>query len=298
MRRRKGIGLIGCIIALAMCASCAPQNAASPVRVTTSVFPIFCLVTQLTVGVPGVSVACLAPSDGCAHDYQITAEDRRLLADSDLIAINGAGLEPYLGAVLPSLRGHVVEASAGIELIQSRSAHGGAEPNPHVWVSIPLAIKQLNTLSAALCEADPTHAAEYRANQLAAERSMMEQFERMRTALAPYAGARIAAFHPAFDYFAADFGLTVAVSLTDDPDAPPSAREIADAIEILMANPARGLFVEPGETPDSARTVASETGIALFELNPVTVPIETISPQDVYIEAMERNLAVLLEALQ
>ena len=285
------------LAAVSLCCACSSDTGRVR-RFTASVYPVYCMLLNLTRDAEGVSVACLSTiSSGCAHDYQITTADRRRLADSDLIAYNGAGLEPYLNPLLPSLVGRAVDLSVGIDLILSKSEHGGIGLNPHIWVSIPRAILQMNTLADALKVADPKQADIYESNRATAERSMMELYEKMRATLAPYAGARIATFHPAFDYFAEDFGLTVAVSLTDDPESPPSARELANAIQAIKDNPVKALFVGPGDAASSAVVVHNETGVPIYELNPASYPIEGIPDTAAYSAAMERNLAVLLEAL-
>jgi zinc transport system substrate-binding protein len=257
------------------------------------------MLLNLTRGVPNVSVSCMASvTAGCAHDYQMTSDDRRLLADSNVVVINGAGLEPYLDSILPTLSGLVIDSSSRVELIQSKSEHGGVGPNPHIWVSIPRAISQLETIASGLIKVDPANADLYSANLSAAREKLRAQFDNMRAALAPYEGARVATFHPAFDYFAADFGLIVAASLTVDPDTPLSARELAGAINILNEQPARALFVEPGEIPPSAQVVQSETGIPIYELSSAIYPMVGVDDADCYIAAMDANLRTLMEALR
>ena len=67
------------------------------ILVTT--FPIYQIVRNVTEGRDGVKVNLLLSSQlGCPHDYALTIEDMKKLAKSDILIINGHGMEEFLGA--------------------------------------------------------------------------------------------------------------------------------------------------------------------------------------------------------
>jgi zinc transport system substrate-binding protein len=252
---------------------------------------------NLTRGAQGVTVRSLSnATSGCAHDYQLTSADRRSLADADVVVINGAGLEPYLDALLPTLK-NVADSSEGIELIASSDAHDAAGLNPHTWVSIERAIIQLRNIKEALVTADSKNADVYEKNCLDYTAKLQAEYKNIKAALAPYAGTQIVTFHPAFDYFAQDMGLVVAGSLVIEPEAPPTARELRELIAEIESSGAKAMFVELGDIPDSAATVARDTGISVYALDPAAVPLEGVADIDRYVYAMEYNLGVLQSAL-
>jgi zinc transport system substrate-binding protein len=261
-------------------------------RVVTSFYPVYVAALNVTAGVPGVEVSNLAsPHIGCLHDYQLTAGDVRRLADADILLVNGAGMEPFLGKVAqqsPKVR--VVEVSEGIPLL---------DDNPHVWVSFEGARRQTDNIAAALAAADPERADAFRANAAAYNAALTALEEKMRTALAPYAGTPIVTFHEAFPYFARDFGLDLAGVIEREPGAEPSARELADTVKLVRARQVKALFAEPQFPDQSAQVVARETGVRVYSLDPVvTGPSDPAAARGAYLQAMEKNLEVLQEALR
>ena len=266
-------------------------SAAETTRVVTSFYPVYIATLNVTAGVPGVEVHNLtSPHIGCLHDYQLTAGDVRKLADADLLLANGAGMETFLGKVqeqAPSLR--VVEVSDGIPLMDG---------NAHVWVSFEGARQQVDNITTALIEAAPGQADAFRANAEKYKSALAALDEKMRTALAPYAGTPIVTFHEAFPYFARDFNLDLVGVIARESGAEPSARELADTIELVRTRRVKALFAEPQFPDKSVQVIARETGLKVYELDPVvTGPSEPSQARGAYLRAMEKNLAVLQEAL-
>ena len=281
--------------ALALCllfALGAPCGAAGGLRVVTSFYPVYVTALNVAAGVPGVEVSNLtSPHLGCLHDYQLTAGDVRKLADADLLLANGAGMEPFLDKVArqsPGLR--VVEVSEGIPLMDG---------NSHVWVSFDGARRQTDNIVAALAASAPQHAAAFRANGESYKAQLAGLEQRMRTALAPYEGAPIVTFHEAFPYFARDFRLELAGVIEREPGTEPSARELADTVELVRGRGVKALFAEPQFSDQSAQVIARETGARVYELDPVvTGPSEPEAARGAWLAAMEKNLAVLRDALR
>jgi len=261
-------------------------------RVVTSFYPVYVVALNVTAGIPGVEVSNLAsPHVGCLHDYQLTAGDVRRLADADLLLVNGAGMEPFLGKVAQQSPGvRVVGVSEGIALL---------DDNPHVWVSLEGARRQTENIAAALAAAAPDRADAFRANASAYSASLSALEEKMRAALAPYAGTPIVTFHQAFPYFARDFDLDLAGEIEREPGAEPSARELADTVKLVRERKVKALFAEPQFPDKSAQVVARETGVRVYSLDPVvTGPSDPAEARGAYLRAMEKNLEVLQEALR
>lgn len=270
----------------------APCAAAGGLEVVTSFYPVYVTALNVAAGVPGVEVSNLtAPHIGCLHDYQLTAGDVRKLADADLLLANGAGMEPFLEKVTrqsPGLR--VVEVSAGIPLMKG---------NSHVWVSFDGARRQTENIVNALSSAAPEHAPAFRANGESYKAKLAALEQRMRSALAPHAGKPVVTFHEAFPYFARDFRLEIAGVIEREPGTEPSARELADTVKLVRGRGVKALFAEPQFSDKSAQVIAAETGMKVYQLDPVvTGPSEPEEARGAWLAAMEKNLAVLQDALR
>jgi zinc transport system substrate-binding protein len=269
-----------------------PARADEPLRVVTSFYPVYVATLNISAGVPGVEVHSLtSPHIGCLHDYQLTAGDVRQLADADLLLANGAGMETFLGKVKeqsPSLR--VVEVSGGIPLMDG---------NPHVWVSFEGASRQVDNIAEALALAAPEKADTFRANAETYKAALAALDEKMKSSLAPYAGTPIVTFHEAFPYFARDYKLDLVGVIAREPGTEPSARELADTISLVRERKVKALFAEPQFADKSAQVISRETGVKVYELDPVvTGPSEPSEARGAYLRAMEKNLGVLQEALR
>ena len=269
-----------------------PVLASAGLQLVTSFYPVYVTTLNVTAGVPGVEVSNLtSPHIGCLHDYQLTAGDVRTLADADLLLANGAGMEPFLDKVArqsPDLR--VIEVSEGIPLMDG---------NSHVWVSFDGVRRQTDNIVTALSAAAPEHAEAFRANGESYKAKLAALEERMRAALAPYAGTPIVTFHEAFPYFARDFHLEIAGVIEREPGTEPSARELADTVKLVRARGVKALFAEPQFPDKSAQVIAAETGTKVYELDPVvTGPSEPEAARGAWLAAMEKNLAVLQDALR
>lgn len=269
-----------------------PAQADEPLHVVTSFYPVYVATLNVSAGVPGVEVHNLtSPHIGCLHDYQLTAGDVRQLADADLLLANGAGMETFLGKVKeqsPSLR--VVEVSEGIPLMDG---------NPHVWVSFEGASRQVDNIAEALALAAPEKADTFRANAATYKAALAALDEKMKSSLAPYAGTPIVTFHEAFPYFARDYKLDLVGVIAREPGTEPSARELADTISLVRERKVKALFAEPQFPDKSAQVISRETGVKVYELDPVVSgPSEPSEARGAYLRTMEKNLGVLQEALR
>lgn len=269
--------------------------------IVASFYPIYISILNITRGVSGVQVKCMAsPRVGCLHDYQLTTRDMKTLEQADVFVINGAGMESFLAKVIeqyPDLK--IIEASRGIKLIKnsqySPKNHNDEECNPHVWVSISGNIQEVENIGAELAKLDPRHAAQYRENTRAYVSRLTALRDRMHAAIDKLPNRDVVTFHEAFPYFAREFGLNIVAVVEREPGSEPGAGELAEIIETVRKTHCRVIFAEPQYSARAADIIARETGARVYELDPaVTGP----DSPDAYLQIMEKNLKVLEEALQ
>ena len=312
MRKRGLVGWLVCL-SVVLCLGSALAGATDgqeeeTLRVMTSFYPMYLLTVNVTQGVEAVAVRNMAaPEVGCLHDYQLLPADLRALEEADALVVNGAGMEAFLEKVIaqrPSLP--VIEAAHGIPLLDE--AHGDEDAhdhdhnhdheheqgNPHVWLDPRNAAAQVRTIAARLVEIDPMHAEAYTANAQAYAQTLEALYARMQAALAQVPNRRIITFHEAFPYFAEAFDLQIVGVIQREPGSEPGTRELAEVVDLVRAQDGVVLFVEPQYSARAADIIARETGVRVFVLDPVvTGPLQA----GAYVDAMEQNLAVLLEAL-
>lgn len=271
---------------------CAGAAQAKPLQVLTSFYPMYVSTLNVVGDTPGVEVSCLAPPFvGCLHDYALSAGDMKQLGGADVFVANGAGMESFIEKALKQSPGlKMVEASKGIKL--------AFEDNPHVWVGISGAIRQVNNIAGGLAKADPENAQQYRANAAAYVAKLEKLRDEMHAALDGLKDRDIITFHEAFPYFASEFRLNIAGVIEREPGSEPNARELAETVDIIKKQDVHALFAEPQYPSKSARVIEKETGVPVSILDPVvTGPREPAKARDAYLVAMRKNLDVLRKAL-
>jgi len=145
--------------------------------------------------------------------------------------------------------------------------HNEGAPDPHVWVSPELVKLQSQVIHDALVELDPAHKDDYKAN-LDAFIADIDQLEAdIKATLSGLESNKFMVFHPAWGYFAHDFGL-VQIPV-EAGGLEPSAQEMAHLIEEAQEEGIKIVFAQPEFSTSSAETIASEIGGEVLLISPL-----------------------------
>jgi zinc transport system substrate-binding protein len=140
-------------------------------------------------------------------------------------------------------------------------------PDPHVWVSPELVKVQSQAIYEALAKLDPAHEAEYKTN-LDAFVADIDQLEAdIKATLSGLKSKKFMVFHPAWGYFAHDFGLEqIPVEVGGQE---PSAQELAHLIEEAKEEGIQVVFAQPEFSTEDAETIAQEIGGEVLLISPL-----------------------------
>jgi len=108
----------------------------------------------------------------------------------------------------------VVDTMQGIELVDG---------DPHIWLSPTLVKTQAQTIYEALVQLDPAHQADYQANLDAFLVELDALDDYIASTLQGVAGKKFIVYHPAWGYFARDYGLEM-IPMEIDGHEPDAAR--------------------------------------------------------------------------
>jgi zinc transport system substrate-binding protein len=151
-------------------------------------------------------------------------------------------------------------------------AHGGEDP--HVWLAPSVMRAAARNLERSLQQVDPAHAGDYARNRDAVERELDGVDARIRALLgetmpAPSSNRRFLVYHPAWGYFAREYGLEqVAI---EEEGKEPSPLRLIQLIERARALEVDTVFVQRGMSTRSAKVVARELGARVVELDPMAL---------------------------
>jgi len=253
------------------CSRASPAKTHSRLVAFTSIPPLQDFVQR--VGGERVQAEALVQPGQEPHTYEPTPQQMAGLARARLFFLSGFPFEnalvPRLQSTMPDLE--IVDTREGIVLREEEEEHPEEEgADPHVWMSPLLARRQAQTIRDALVRVDPAGERSYRANFERFASELQEMHLELGRALAPLAGRELLVYHPAFGYFAAEYGLKqVAVQMGGKE---PTARQLAELIRLARERHIRVVFVQPQFSQAGAKAVAEA-------INGAVVPLDDL-PRD------------------
>lgn len=210
-----------------------------------------------------VRVEVMIPPGASPHTYEPTLRQIRALEEAALYVKVGHPNFPFeatwLDRILADVPGlAVVDASAGLPR---------RDDDPHLWL-VPRNVEHMAVqVEAALEKLLPAERDTLRANLDAFRGRSQELDHEIQSLLEDRKGGEFFVFHPAWGYFAEEYGLRqVAV---EHEHKEPDPHELAELIEHAKESKAPVIFVQPQFDRKSAQTVASETGARVEVLDPL-----------------------------
>ena len=270
---------------------------AKRLSVYTSCFPVDWL-TQRVAG-EHVDVTHILPIGEDPPEWTPPAETVTAMQGADLVVINGAKFEGWVAtSTLPE--GKLVDSTAGLKdrLIEIKGvthshgkagSHTHAGTDPHTWSDPTVALAQADAIRAALAEADPAHADAYQANLDALKADLEKLDTDYKAAIAGYGGEVLPTSHPAFNYLAARYGLTLD-NFGFEPDEEPDAKQFAHFTDHVGKRGYKRMLWESMPS-DTLAAKFTATGVEIVFLDPLEQPPE--GKQYDYLAQANANVATL-----
>ena len=263
-----------------------PQHLpAGPLRVAVSIIPQEWLVRE--IGGQYVDVVAMVKPGESHETYQPTdAQISRVMGGAAYFCI---GMPFENGRAFANIRSQgklrMVDVREGIELREIRPAespggeeaskddarhkhrheHGGKDP--HVWLSPKLLKIQARTVAKTLGELDPAHREAYDRNLAALGAKLDAADGEIHRLLDPLRGKTFFVFHPAWGYFADEYGLKqVAI---EQEGKEPSDEEATALQRSAREQGAKVVFVQPQIASRGAEAVAHAIGARVEPLDPL-----------------------------
>jgi zinc transport system substrate-binding protein len=225
-----------------------------------SVLPEAWLAQQ--VGGPNVRVVTLVRPGESAELYQPTDAQIQELMHASVYFPVGMPFESgrAFQAIRDSRRLQVVDLRQGIPLREMvRHGHPGTEAgahaeaaegkDPHIWLNPRLLKIEAATMAHAFEWVDAAHQETYRQNLAALEKKLDRLDDRVRRKLAPLRGKAMFVYHPAWGYFADEYGLRQVPIEIEGKE--PSDAELTELQRQLRREKATVIFAQP-QTPQRA----------------------------------------------
>ena len=181
-------------------------------------------------------------------------------------------------------------------------AHSHGVCDPHVWMNPRNVMYWTLMIRDSLAEADPDNAEAYRANAAAYLNQLHDlSHDFIEPALAdlPQQQRVLITSHDSLGYLAAryDFDIIGTVGGSVSTLSEPSARRVADLIDLIQTDGIPAIFGETTANEDVMEMIARETGAELVTLYSGTLS-EDDGPAAAYLDYMRYNLGAVIGALQ
>jgi ABC-type Zn uptake system ZnuABC Zn-binding protein ZnuA len=175
--------------------------------------------------------------------------------------------------------------------------HDHSEGDPHFWLDVGYARHYVEVIRDTLSEVDPEGAETYERNaeEYLAELDELDAYIRERAETIPEDQRKLVTFHEAFAYWAEAYGFEEVGVVLPNPEAEPSARELAELSQEIEAQGVNAIFTEPQFSGSAADAVAEEAGVETYEVYTDTL-IDDESA-NTYVNMMRTNIDRMVEGL-
>ncbi len=283
-------------------------------KVECTTYPIYQITRNVVQGSDGLDLRLLIPANaGCPHDYALTPQDVKKIAEADILVVNGLGMEAFLGAPVKKANAKlkVVDSSAGIkDLLQysmveldqdnpealTDDEHKGV--NPHLFASPRMNGRLALNIGAAFAKLDPANEKLYLKNAEDYAAKMNRLNEEFVAASGALKNKKAVLIHGVFDYLTRDMGIEVVAVLREYEEEmqEPSAGKMIEIAKAIKARGAGAIFTEPQYPDKVAKMLGAETGVPVEKLDPVVSGPSEVG-LDYYEKTMRANLETMRKAL-
>lgn len=288
--------MILCMVAgamiLLMTAGCVQQqgavvpadNGTAPLTVAVTILPQ----KQFVEHIAGdhVRVIVLVPPGADPHTHEPTPKQLEDISQASVYVKVGSGIDferawmDKLSGVNPRMT--VVDSATGIRFIKGgdhdhdedvKAGNPSAKSNeeegtdPHIWLSPKNAKIMVENTYQGLARADPVHKAEYRANTDTYLKKLDDLDADISHEIARKQVHTIMVYHPAWSYFARDYGILQIPIETDGKD--PTPKGLENLIRQAKAGNITVIFASPEYSTKSADVIAKEIGGSVALVSPL-----------------------------
>lgn len=291
-----------CLVLLAWAGITHAARSDGPVVVTIK--PLYSLVAQLTEGIE--EPVLLMKQMPSPHHYNMRPSERRQLSDARVIVWIGPQMETSLSKIISQQDALIITAmqAEGIERLERRTKHSHqhtadetppseTSTDPHIWLSIKNAIAISKYISRQLVSSDPENSVRYQRNL----QQLLSRIAQLSLKIdAELQGNRqpFITYHDAYQYFEAEHALNQVDSISFDEEAGISLKHLRHIEASIKNNAIRCLLYQPPR-PDIVDTLAEQTGIKAFALDPLGLDLK--DEKEAWFEIMQTTAASFKQCL-
>ncbi len=270
-----------CVFIIATGALCSKEPSAPMSTIATSIAPI-ADIAQNIAGNVFIIISAIPPNAN-PHTFEADPSTVKLLQSSSL----------FIG-VHPEFDGWVSKmvSPAGKKFFLSDIIKGD---NPHLWLSVKNAKRIAAAIRDFLSSSYPERAGQFTENCDAYQKKLDNLDKRISTMFSSIEQKKVFQWHPAWDYFANDYGLIIAGTFESGHGDSPSIKGIADLKKRALKENIKVVIIDYYAHNTTAEAFVREIGGKAVRLDGIGNPNESARAH--YLSLMEYNARTLAKAL-
>lgn len=241
------------------------ESAAGKPIVAVSIVPQQALVEAVCGDL--AEVITMVPPGNSPGNYEPTPA--QLAELSDAVMYFTIGIPTETANILPEIPDVAVvsfQDAVGAVYPDRTFASGGRDP--HIWLSVKRAIVMVETIADAMGELDAANKATYQSNAAAYIEQLEAVDQEISAIFDGIANKEFIVYHPAFGYFADDYGLTMYELEEGGKDATPV--HLQDVIDLAKEKSIKVIYVQQEIDSSQADAFAEEIGGEAVQLAPLS----------------------------
>lgn len=242
----------------------------------------------------------IVPIGGDPHTYEPRPSDAKLIAEADLILINGLEFEGWMLKLIENsgTKAIVDTITLGIEPI-SHSKYANAY-DPHAWMDVNLGLQYIENIKNAFIKLDPDNKNAYMQNHKSYYQKLTELdlYIKNRIQEIPKENRVIITTHDAFAYFGKRYGLNLEALMGISTETDATSQDMIRVSKAIKNFNVPALFVESTINPKIVQQIANDNNIAIGGELFTDSMGGPESEGNTYYKMMKHNTDIVVDALK
>jgi len=241
----------------------------------------------------------IVPIGGDPHLHTPTPRDAKMVADADLIIINGLTFEGWMNELIDNsgTKAKVVTITKGITPRTSQIYKNSSDP--HCWMDASNGLIYIKNILDALIELDPKNKEQYTSNYNKYKKELIELDEYIEANIRriPMSQRVLITSHDAFAYYGQRYSIQVEALMGISTEAEAQTSDMIRVNKTIRERKISAIFVESTINPKLINQIAQDNDIKIGgELFADSIG-DKESGADTYIKMLRQNTDIIVQAL-
>ena len=210
-------------------------------------------------------IEMIVPIGGDPHLHEPTPSDARLVADADLILINGLTFEGWINELIENsgTKAKVVVVTDGVKVLSSQTYKNSADP--HAWMDAANGAIYAKNIAKAISELDIVNAGKYaqRLNEYQSRLKSLDQEIQQKIMSIPEEQRILITSHDAFQYYGRKYGIQLEAIMGISTEAEAQTADIMRVSRVIREKRVPAIFVESTINPKLIEQLAKDNKVSI-----------------------------------